>query len=155
MARTYAENGVGLSYNVTTVFNNNQSFSLAPSPSSDAAWSSLFPKGQGYIVDPRSEAKVAGISAFHQLHCLNLLRRIYYAEKLGIKLDSHGPQLSVTHWGHCIDYLRRAIMCHADDNMEPVDDKTLQITLRDVPRKCRDYDVLKAWTEENRPPDLP
>lgn len=47
------------------------------SPSGDAIWESLAPNGTGFLFewDEKSQRKrVVGISMFHQLHCLRILR---------------------------------------------------------------------------------
>lgn len=48
----------------------NVTFSQAPSPETDAAWSSLFPKGVGFVRHPVISLKLSGIAVFHELHCL-------------------------------------------------------------------------------------
>ncbi|KAJ9165216.1 hypothetical protein NKR19_g542 [Coniochaeta hoffmannii] len=52
----------------------------------------------------------------HQLHCLFMMGRIY----AGVSSNTTGrlPHGYQTHFLHCIDYLRQAIMCSADLALE-------------------------------------
>ena len=56
------------------------------------------------------------VSAFHQLHCLGMIRSGYYAALQGKEPLAHGEtphddNQHDTHVGHCFDYLRQAIQC--------------------------------------------
>ncbi|CEJ81062.1 hypothetical protein VHEMI01212 [[Torrubiella] hemipterigena] len=54
---------------------------------------------------------VTGLDVFHQLHCLDSLRRATYPEFY----EHEGtPDHWHLHIDHCVDYLRQAIMCHGD-----------------------------------------
>ena len=46
-------------------------------------------------------------------------------------------------------------MCHADDNIEPVDNHSMRIIGKGIEHKCRDYEALKKWTEDKRMPREP
>ncbi|KAB5543049.1 hypothetical protein GE09DRAFT_1191673 [Coniochaeta sp. 2T2.1] len=52
-----------------------------------------------------------GLSVFHQVHCLDVLRRAYYP-------DHYFPNQTVQkvreHKQHCLDYLRQSVMCSGD-----------------------------------------
>lgn len=78
-----------------------------------------------------------------------------YYEKVGVKMEPQSMHLSAAHGRHCLDYLRQAIMCQADSNVEPVDDESLSVVANGVEHKCMDYKALKKWTEENRIPKAP
>lgn len=58
------------------VWNANASFADEPSELTDAAWSSLIPKGRGFVIHPKlapadgKEKKGKSVSVFHELHCL-------------------------------------------------------------------------------------
>ncbi|KEY71912.1 hypothetical protein S7711_11358 [Stachybotrys chartarum IBT 7711] len=62
------------------------------------------------------EPKHAAISMFHQLHCLTSLRTAIQQAREG-----HDPGMdwqTNNHWPHCMDYLRKTLLCWADDSIE-------------------------------------
>ncbi|KAK9775190.1 putative DUF3328 domain-containing protein [Seiridium cardinale] len=54
---------------------------------------------------------VTGLDVFHQLHCLDSLRRAVYPDYYP---HEGSPRTWQLHVDHCVDYLRQAIMCHGD-----------------------------------------
>lgn len=82
----------------------------------DDAWAGTIPANGGFLrfrLD-NGTAHFSGVTMFHQLHCLQILRSTLVALELG-KPASHDhnphsadhsvdPQL---HWVHCLDYLRQ------------------------------------------------
>jgi hypothetical protein len=83
------------------------------------------------------------VSAFHQLHCLYLLRYGYYAA-----VD--GNTQSEMHTMHCFAYLRQSIMCAADSALEPYKVEFNGVDGYGEPHQCRDYDALYEWAEKYR-----
>jgi hypothetical protein len=76
----------------------------------------LYPpeKGGGIIVE---------IEAMHQLHCLNLMRKViyadYYSRPENVPVEFMvSDKMFFNHIDHCVDNLRQFIMCKAD--MTPV-----------------------------------
>ena len=55
--------------------------------------------------------------------------------------------VSVGHLRHCFDYLRRALMCAADTNLEYVNPETDATTGWGYPRMCRDFESVKEFAE--------
>ncbi|KAH8694222.1 hypothetical protein BGW36DRAFT_430241 [Talaromyces proteolyticus] len=123
----------------------------------DAAWDGLLPTGGGFIPVPNPEAyglpsdirqenQLWGISVFHQLHCLILLRRVHYNFVKGTPSDP----TTVEHSGHCFDFLRQAISCYGDTTLEMpqlrAEDNIDRATFNS-PRKCRDFESIKEYTE--------
>ncbi|CAD6593629.1 MAG: hypothetical protein ASARMPRED_007746 [Alectoria sarmentosa] len=126
----------------TRRFEENAIFMAPASPESNAAWEALRPKGGGAVVVPNAKAyglksgipmetgpDVYGVSMFHQLHCLTVLRASYYAAlngtlppftQPGIELLSEEKRLMLLreHTAHCFDYLRQGIMCAGDLTIE-------------------------------------
>lgn len=53
---------------------------------------------------------------FHQLHCLSSFRKAlqdaYEGQAVAFDWQSNG------HWPHCLDYLRKTILCFADGSLE-------------------------------------
>ncbi|KAJ5611486.1 hypothetical protein N7528_008591 [Penicillium herquei] len=115
----------------------NQTYVDPPSPESDIAWNKLLPDGRGYIyvengaqydMEPgviKESGEIYGVSMFHQIHCLGVIRRAYYDLAMGLQDDDIAElketakqQLLNEHIGHCFDYLRQAFECSADMTLE-------------------------------------
>ncbi|THV45503.1 hypothetical protein BGAL_0481g00040 [Botrytis galanthina] len=138
----------------------NTTFSMKPTPESEAAWGSLMPVGRGFIYRPEIAPIVKSVSVFHQLHCLHGLRTSYYdlhyqiARAAGAPIDPFLEQkaahthIETAHQKHCFDYLRRAIMCAADTNLEYVDPVTDDTTGWGSERVCRSFEDVKGWAEK-------
>jgi hypothetical protein len=103
------------------------------SPEGDANWTALLPPNGGFVSHQRKNGnyEMAGLTMFHQLHCLQMIRAAIQDLSEGNKeleadLDSeedvkmgdvgmehstkikqrrHGPHLDQEHWVHCLDYL--------------------------------------------------
>ncbi|WYZ36366.1 hypothetical protein EsH8_XIII_000018 [Colletotrichum jinshuiense] len=54
---------------------------------------------------------VTGLDVFHQVHCINQVRKALYPEYYPPFQSSRAHKL---HWEHCLDYVRQAVMCNAD-----------------------------------------
>ncbi|KAK0625823.1 hypothetical protein B0T14DRAFT_405091, partial [Immersiella caudata] len=129
-----------------------------PSDGIDKAWADLI-HGEGVdLVGKEAESVVGktyqkpggwwltGVDAFHQLHCINMLRQAlrpdYYTK--------HDPEPYYTmHQHHCLDYLRQSIMCSADLT-------TLRILWSEKKHRilpdfesvhtCRNWDKIHEWS---------
>lgn len=53
-----------------------------------------------------------------------------------------------THMLHCFDYLRQALMCAADTNLEHVSRKTRITTGWNSDKICRNYGKVFEWAEQ-------
>ncbi|KAF2865105.1 hypothetical protein BDV95DRAFT_612893 [Massariosphaeria phaeospora] len=147
-------------------------YSEPPSDGSDAACAALIPLDRGFVEIDTIEAGTNSpgrycVSVFHQLHCLNMLRQAYYggedepgAPEGGVSPLSgdfyHHPSENRNgmhaggHAKHCFDYLRQALLCVADSTLEERSDKTSGVKGVGTTRQCRDFEALKAWTENHR-----
>ncbi|KAH8721154.1 Oxidase ustYa [Beauveria bassiana] len=131
---------------------------------SETAWNALMPVGRGFVVikndtvipdQPGLNQSVveqkAMVSVFHQLHCLvraqYMTREGYYSA-----LEGNPGQVSSAHLMHCFDYLRQTIMCFADTTLEwlPAPPKDMGSTGWGFEHKCRDFDAISRWVEDNR-----
>ncbi|KAL9611176.1 MAG: hypothetical protein Q9167_004161 [Letrouitia subvulpina] len=112
-------------------FKPNLLFQSESSDAVEAAWTSILGKDGGSLLalSPEVSAKldhesveslwepgkhVYGISMYHQLHCLNTIRRSFYREKFFADMPNDRFHF---HKNHCFDFLRQAIMCHGDVTM--------------------------------------
>ncbi|EED16369.1 conserved hypothetical protein [Talaromyces stipitatus ATCC 10500] len=134
-------------------------FSQDLTPESEAAWSSVIPIGRGFVYHPQVTPVVANIAVFHQLHCLHTLRVGYYTKLYQLNVlngintsKSFDEHMAITpedvHMRHCFDYLRQALMCAADTNLEKVSPETHITTGWGSDKVCRDYWRIFAWAEQ-------
>ncbi|KAG2419954.1 hypothetical protein HFD88_004751 [Aspergillus terreus] len=175
------------------VNDNSSIFRQDPSPEVDAAWdlisaegfeittaeaSSLAKAGQDPSVlvhAPASwnrgdDAVVVQIDVFHQIHCLNELRKeihfdYYYKNRYGDR--SKAPAEHMIHKKHCIHILLQNLICHADVDLIPhnwVHYEGLNQSTRpwaepladfNAVKKCRDFSGLLEWARETAIQDLP
>ncbi|KAL7784671.1 hypothetical protein V8C37DRAFT_395429 [Trichoderma ceciliae] len=83
---------------------------------------------------------------FHQLHCLNHLRKMIYKQSYRAELED--GELLEAHNAHCIDSIRLSFECSADTSLITFD----WIAGYPIPwpnfsttHKCRDWDKLLDW----------
>ncbi|MCJ1475783.1 hypothetical protein MMC13_004447 [Lambiella insularis] len=97
----------------------------------------------------------AAAEVFHQLHCLNMIRQYTWLDAYATPppgLD-RSPEMSRTHVDHCIETIRRALMCVGDvtpvlvklDPKAPLGAQAEFSTFH----KCRKFDKLVDWMKEN------
>ncbi|KID84411.1 hypothetical protein MGU_08373 [Metarhizium guizhouense ARSEF 977] len=177
---THSQKINGRIHDNTTIFRHD------PSPAVDEAWDHLSTEGYEVILvdettviksgkSPHLSVKaplswgfgdgkyLAQIDVFHQIHCLNELRKeIHFDYYYGANWDKTSiPPEHAEHKKHCIHILLQNIMCHADvdiithnwvhyENMdnrgrpyaEPLADFNLI-------KSCRDFAALLDWAFEN------
>ncbi|KAI0886927.1 uncharacterized protein GGS22DRAFT_158984 [Annulohypoxylon maeteangense] len=142
-----------------------------PSKESNEAWESLpGPNGMGFIrLEPDNgfdfpDTK-AGLSVFHQLHCLGALRGFMWDLVYG-RVDTERmlrgwPENATTptyhqaihgmwHYAHCFDYLRQGIQCSGDTSLEFVSENTglAVVDGLDYPHECKNWDALWGYARE-------
>ncbi|KAI3337574.1 hypothetical protein HD806DRAFT_477025 [Xylariaceae sp. AK1471] len=133
-----------------------------PSPEIDAAWKHLIP-GEGVDLIGE-EAKtivgttfqkpggwwVQGVEVFHQLHCLNIIRKTIDIDYYGI--NEMDPATYRLHIEHCIDALRQSFMCAADISRFQVEWNEKFHRARPVfggvTHTCRNFEKIRAWAAE-------
>lgn len=93
-------------------------------------------------INRTSDGPAYMISLFHQLHCLSYIVAHYQEGYAGTKLTDEVAH----HSAHCFDYLRQAIMCAADTNLEGETEAGPGWGSKHM---CTDYDALLAWANEN------
>ncbi|KAJ2982629.1 hypothetical protein NQ176_g1258 [Zarea fungicola] len=144
-----------------------------PSPEIDAAWHRLIsttdvyltdnemrenlrnegtfsdlPEGDRLYTDPFSGLYQAVPSVFHDLHCLNKIRRAIY-------IDHYPEDLNDIYWPHiqhCLDTIRQSLMCTGD--LTPIPeaftpykpDGSLEPIFQ-VFHSCRDYEAIQKWAK--------
>ncbi|KAF6834249.1 hypothetical protein CPLU01_05060 [Colletotrichum plurivorum] len=84
------------------------------------------------------------LGVFHQLHCVNLLRKTLYKDRPW-PTDADDP-MSLMHLEHCVDALRQAVMCSVDITPHPwvwEDGQNREVTT--VMHTCRNFDAVRDW----------
>ncbi|QDS73728.1 hypothetical protein FKW77_003913 [Venturia effusa] len=113
-----------------------------PSPERNALWDDL------YGCDPGHYA--VELNVFHQLHCLNMLRKRLYSTE---KYPPDHELMGIEHLEHCYDALRQSLMCTADITPLPwkwVEAKKKAMEVAQVVHTCKNFDAIKSWAKENR-----
>jgi hypothetical protein len=101
------------------------------SPDADAEWESIYPgRGLGFVrLGPNK--RFFSLSLYHQIHCLDSLRRAILGkghhherdiaqDRLeGSDGDGKMSKRNVEHSAHCLNYLRQSALCAADLTLEP------------------------------------
>ncbi|KAH8822119.1 hypothetical protein DL96DRAFT_1819696 [Flagelloscypha sp. PMI_526] len=91
---------------------------------------------------------IAQFDVFHQLHCLNTIRKTLNPERY---VGDMG--LEEEHIRHCIDSIRQSLMCTSDvsaivwqwnEQVQLVQGRT------DMAHSCRNFEKLQKWTHERR-----
>ncbi|KAF2748551.1 hypothetical protein M011DRAFT_352940 [Sporormia fimetaria CBS 119925] len=140
----------GPSGTVRQIWQGNDTFTGAPRPEFEQAWVAMLPKERGFIRISKNVEH--SVTVFHQLHCVYALQIAYHTLKKDIHADFK-PLMHVNmepdHIEHCFDYIRQALMCHADTNLEYNDPVTKVTTGWGTERVCRDFDAVIRWADDN------
>ncbi|KAK5950144.1 hypothetical protein OHC33_008859 [Knufia fluminis] len=139
-----------------------------PSAETDALWQALQDPVDGVIqaavhtgfdIQHLPESNISnvdsryhsyGLEVFHQLHCLDRIRKTFHAEHY---FPNDTEAELIWHREHCIDHLRQGIMCSGDIAMDrwQYDIETDQNWLKtDVPHVCRNFESLSNWVKKWR-----
>ncbi|EHK21811.1 uncharacterized protein TRIVIDRAFT_131309, partial [Trichoderma virens Gv29-8] len=102
-----------------------------------------------------NDAYATALDIYHQLHCVNTLRRIaygtYYNTSMG-NPDANNVTLRELHINHCIDILMQAIQCSGNANLITFHwVEKLQHPFPDmsIDRKCINFEKLTDWRLTN------
>ncbi|THH30884.1 hypothetical protein EUX98_g3329 [Antrodiella citrinella] len=104
-----------------------------PSDEVDKAWEDLYnsfglsqiPKAQARLLPNKTlpilgdeENYAVGLAVFHQLHCLNSLRKglnpEYYRDPVTGAISNIAQEDWPEHASHCVDNIRQSLMCASD-----------------------------------------
>ncbi|KAM7206545.1 protein of unknown function (DUF3328) domain containing protein [Naviculisporaceae sp. PSN 640] len=120
-------------------------FTDSPGNQTSDPWESLITHAMGFIIHPVVAPENRAVSVFHQLHCLNAIRRAYWSAIDGVQYDRN---VDTTHVRHCIEYIRHGLMCNADTNLEPIIPEEGGATGFATEHKCRDFPRLRDFVLE-------
>ncbi|KAH6653029.1 hypothetical protein BKA67DRAFT_659676 [Truncatella angustata] len=109
---------------------------------------------------PGTEDYLVELDVWHELHCLNDLRKILYPEVYGGLSEVTWPNGTINrdtdafrHWDHCIDSLRQTLMCHADVAPIPfhvnIPAKKGIFPRLATTHTCRNFERIQQWSRDN------
>jgi hypothetical protein len=153
-------------------------------PGVDSAWSEMMPLGKGFFKVPPEyqqglgpgkpmdeEGSEYGMTVFHQLHCLAIIRATLNSLRAG---DNHSDYM--VHADHCVDYIRQVctryrshklhqltrqgLMCSADLTIEhygELENGKLASAVDGwyINHKCKDWDQIVRFATVHRSRDDP
>ncbi|KAK7696270.1 hypothetical protein QCA50_000923 [Cerrena zonata] len=125
---------------------------------------SQIPKSQARLlpnhtspIPGNEENYVIALSVFHQLHCLNVLRKAhyheYYRDPVTGNIDNISPQDLNDHVSHCLDSIRQSLMCSSDISVivwQWSTKQNLSLPRMDTARSCRNFDKIADWARDHR-----
>ncbi|KAK0620810.1 hypothetical protein B0T14DRAFT_431761 [Immersiella caudata] len=150
---------------------------MPPSPEVDAAWDRISAEDMQIVTvsaedvrrsgkDPSicvkapeswglgNDAYIAQVEVFHQIHCLNELRKEMHPDYYQ---SSPPTELHLAHRAHCIHMLLQALMCSADVGIITHnwvhDERYSEPKTRAFPdfganKMCRNFDAVMDWLRE-------
>ncbi|PVH87832.1 hypothetical protein DL98DRAFT_566246 [Cadophora sp. DSE1049] len=141
----------------------------------DAAWDGLLtngPESSGYRttqhrnclsrrkrvrdyerkINPDVPGYMGNIEVFHQLHCLNRIRKLFYNQT---RSDVHDeiPEMREPHTMHCFEYLRQVLQCHGDVGIMSLGwdaEGESYTAIFETKRQCRNFERIREWTREHQ-----
>ncbi|GFF57926.1 hypothetical protein IFM61392_05424 [Aspergillus lentulus] len=88
-----------------------------------------------------------GLDVFHQLHCLDMLRKVLW----GVDMHNPNDEEAMHHLDHCIEMIRQSLMCSADITVDvwAWNEEKQMVTVRaDNMHTCRDFEAIRQWALE-------
>jgi len=173
---------------VNTMYKPQKIFQSETSDEVEAAWEGWLDEYDHLLILPKAQTEsrlpvtvdafldpgyaVYGLAVYHQMHCLNHIRKTFHAEKF---FPNHSQEMVQFHKNHCFDMLRQSILCHADiaimhwwnDTYSYIDDAgafhltdhyfELTPSQRaegafakwDTPVQCRDLNPIHEWAKKH------
>ncbi|KAI1753270.1 hypothetical protein F4782DRAFT_545880 [Xylaria castorea] len=104
---------------------------------------------------------LASLNFYYNKHCLRRLRLFLHINYYYDELTEDNMQYLRDHLGHCIESLRRTVMCNADTNIFTFTwenaEEVRPGVLRPMPqsnqqRKCVKFDAVESWIMEKHVP---
>ncbi|KIN08640.1 hypothetical protein OIDMADRAFT_107231 [Oidiodendron maius Zn] len=101
-------------------------------------------------------AYMAQVDVFHQLHCLNQLRKLIYPEYYNYAPSNlHHPDIWFVHLNHCVNIIAQNLMCSENTDfitLQWVEAQFYPYPDFNVYHQCRDIDSLLDWTTKTSGP---
>ncbi len=98
---------------------------------------------------------IVTLDVFHQLHCLNMMRKLVYPDTYPTDLTSGTDKSAdnVVHFEHCYEQLRQSLQCHADVSTifwEWSERRQRYLGNAHTTHTCRNFDKIRQWGVKNR-----
>ncbi|KAI1116760.1 hypothetical protein F5Y14DRAFT_32369 [Nemania sp. NC0429] len=141
------------------------SYAGPPSPEQDAAWDKLVRPSffrasredmehAGESIDDAVKIAdggyVAELGVYHELHCLRHLRFYLYRNHYYPNLTSSQEEYLHVHLDHCLESLRKAVMCHANTGLYSFkwhgDDGPRASVKSNAKSVCVKWDAIQDWS---------
>lgn len=142
---------------------------LGSTPEVDEAWDDLYNKVLISQILPETAAKlpnattrfsndtdyhIVELDVFHQLHCLNMMRKLVYPTAYPMDLTSGSEEAedNIFHMEHCYEQLRQSLQCTSD-----LSTITWQWSRKQgrfignvhTMHTCKNFDKIHEWAVEN------
>ncbi|KAE8446179.1 hypothetical protein EG329_012404 [Mollisiaceae sp. DMI_Dod_QoI] len=95
------------------------------------------------------DAYMAQVDVFHQMHCLNQLRKLIYPTYYNYSANTvHHADLWFVHLNHCVDVLAQNLMCTGNTDLYTLNWMETQgypFPDFNINHQCRDFDALVEW----------
>lgn len=93
---------------------------------------------------------MTGLAVFHQLHCLNAVRKSLWPSRYNSSLVEADGSVNYDAWGHidhCIETIRRSITCQSDLSALTYNwvEGSQIIANQEILHTCRNFDLISEW----------
>ncbi|EGX90436.1 hypothetical protein CCM_06856 [Cordyceps militaris CM01] len=142
---------------------------LGSTPSVDEAWDNLYnktlisqilPEAAAHLVNATTrfsndtDYHIVELDVFHQLHCLNMMRKLVYpnAYPMDLTSGSDEAQDNIFHMEHCYEQLRQSLQCTSDlSTITWQWSRKQQRFIGNVHtmHTCKNFDKIHEWAVEN------
>ena len=121
-------------------------------PNADAEWAALAPNNGIIHLGPHRQPY--SISLFHQLRCLDVIRRdmvvVVESESESLAPDSEDSLTQSKLSRHCLNYMRQMVLCRADLALDPVLGRPHEARVRPDTNQCVDWRRVYEELEKNQ-----
>lgn len=98
---------------------------------------------------------VVTIDVFHQLHCLNMMRKLVYPGIYPMDLTSGSDKSNdtIVHFEHCYEQLRQSLQCHSDVSTifwEWSERRNRYLGNAHTTHTCKDFEKIRQWGIRNK-----
>ncbi|KAH8897640.1 tat pathway signal sequence [Thozetella sp. PMI_491] len=98
---------------------------------------------------------IVELDVFHQLHCLNMLRKLAYPEVYKIDLTSGSEEAAdnIYHMEHCYEQLRQSLQCSSDISTiywEWSEMKQKMVGNVGTTHTCKNFEKIRDWAVEHK-----
>ncbi|KAI1121061.1 hypothetical protein F5Y10DRAFT_257089 [Nemania abortiva] len=139
-------------------------FQGEPSEENDRLWAGLYDFGISRITADEARPMdnktlpipgdkggyIVQLAVFHQLHCLNMIRRALYG---GADMSNTDDSMGIEHLDHCVDMLRQSIMCTSDVTpttfARTSPGRSMKV-VAEVVHTCRRFSKVQQWAWNRR-----